>query len=107
MDTNEIVVHEVNCDRMSVVLNLLRECIGEPDKAPDRHSHCEILALDVGRADVPRIGIAGNFVHARPDAFGLQMDPLPTAGQAASNSRNIGMLDVVSGPPAQFDSLVA
>ena len=36
---------------------------------PHCHPHREVRALDVGRADVPRIGIAGDLILARPDAF--------------------------------------
>jgi len=33
MDPAEIVVHEVECDRMAVVIDLLAESIGQPRRA--------------------------------------------------------------------------
>ena len=70
MNTNEIIVHEMDRDRMSVVLDLFREGVCQPGKPPDRHPHREVLALNVRRADVLRIGVAGYVMRARPSAFG-------------------------------------
>lgn len=53
-------MHEVDRDRMGVVLDLLAEGVRQSSEVADRHPHCEVLALNVGRADVPRIGIAGS-----------------------------------------------
>src|SRR5690349_9880616 len=58
MNTDEIIMHEVDRDRMRMVLDLLRECVGQPREATNGHPHRQVLALNVGRADMARIGVA-------------------------------------------------
>lgn len=41
---------------MAVILELLRERIGQPSKPSHAHSHRQILPLNIARADVLRIG---------------------------------------------------
>jgi hypothetical protein len=52
MDANEVVVHRKISHRMRVVLDLFRECVGEPGKAASAHPRVQIRPLRVGRADV-------------------------------------------------------
>jgi len=47
VDTGEIVVHEVQGDRMGVVLHLLAEGVGQAGEPPHLHSHREVLPLSV------------------------------------------------------------
>ena len=56
----EIVVHEVKRNRVSVVLNFLRECIGKPRKTAD--------GLRVATADERHCGFTGGL---RPLRTGL------------------------------------
>ena len=56
-------------DHVCVVFQLLRERFRQSGKPPHRHSHREVRPFSVGRTDVFRIWTAGDFVHARPDAF--------------------------------------
>jgi len=55
MDAGEVVVHVVERHRRRMVVELLREGVRQPRKPANRHAHREILALDVGRADVRRV----------------------------------------------------
>lgn len=47
MNLHEIVIHEVQRDRVGVHLNLLAEGVCEARKAAHRHPHGEVLPLDV------------------------------------------------------------
>src|SRR5205823_4690330 len=64
-----IIVYVVQRDRGDVILNLLTEGISQPSEAPHRHTHGEILPLDIACADMLRIWIAKahNFVAAVAD----------------------------------------
>ena len=69
MPTNEIVEHEIERQRVAVVLDLFRERIGESGKPSHAHAHGQIVAFRIARADVLRIGIAADRLFARPNAF--------------------------------------
>ena len=67
MNANEVVVHEVERDSCNVVLDLLREAIGEAREAAHVHPHREILALH-GCADVFPFRLPGDFFSVAADA---------------------------------------
>lgn len=52
VNLQKVVDHEVEADRMYVVLQLLAECVGEPAKPMHAHAHRRIGPLDVANADV-------------------------------------------------------
>ena len=54
MNTTEVVVHEVQRDRVHVILDLLRERVRQTGEAAHSHAHREVLALDVGGRDPGR-----------------------------------------------------
>lgn len=60
MNAAEVVVREVQRHGCGVVLDFLGETIGQACEAPNPHSHGEILALHVGRADMFRVGVSHN-----------------------------------------------
>jgi len=60
MDAAEIVVHEVQGDRMFQVVELLAESVPQPGKAPHAHSDCEVLAFHIAGGNVARIRAARN-----------------------------------------------
>jgi hypothetical protein len=68
MDAHEIVVHEVDRDGVSVVLGFFREAICQSREPAHRYPHREVRPLRVPRADVPRIGVAGDHILASADA---------------------------------------
>ena len=70
MNAPEVVPREVNRDRCRVILNLLTEGIRQPSKSPHRHAHRKVRPLNVGRADVFRIGAADHFRLLATDAHG-------------------------------------
>ena len=75
MNPNEIIVHEVDRDRMCVILDLFRERVCQPSKAPNRHAHGEVLSFDIGRADVSWVGVASDLAPLRPDALRRAVAP--------------------------------
>lgn len=58
MNPDEIVVHVVDRQRCDVVLDFLRERIGQSCVAAHLHPHGQVLALDVAGANVARIRAA-------------------------------------------------
>lgn len=50
-NAHEIVVHEVQRKHVQVVFQLLAETVGQAREAAHTHAHCQVLALNVGRAD--------------------------------------------------------
>lgn len=53
-----------------VVLNLLRERIGQPRKAPGMHPQVQVLPFGKRRTDMVRVRIAFDYRLARTDAHG-------------------------------------
>ncbi len=47
MDTDEIIIHEVDRYGMGVVLDLLLEGFGQPGEPAHVHPHGQVLALNV------------------------------------------------------------
>src|SRR5438046_2580393 len=60
MDATEVVSHEMQCDRVRVVLCLLAEGVGQSCEPAHVHPHGKVLALDMRRADAAHIGPAGD-----------------------------------------------
>ena len=69
MDAHEIVVHHVERDSGSVVLNLLAERFGPPGESAHPHPHSQIGALDIAGADILGVGVADNRRTFTPDAL--------------------------------------
>lgn len=49
MDTGEVVEHEVQRDRASVIVELLAERISQAGEPSDSHSHGKVCTLYVAR----------------------------------------------------------
>jgi hypothetical protein len=58
MDTHKIIVREVQSASRFQVRQLLRESVSQASESAHRHSHGEVLPLDVRCADVFRVGPA-------------------------------------------------
>jgi len=67
MNPREVVVDVPNRDHVRVVLDLLRERIGQPGKAAHTHSHVEVLTLDVRGRYMLGIGVARDSLRDRAD----------------------------------------
>ena len=70
VDADEIVEGEIERQGVDVVLEFLAEGVGEPREPAVLHPDREIGALDVGRGNVARIGIALDGLRRGPDADG-------------------------------------
>src|SRR5436305_326666 len=68
MRASEVVVHEVQGDRMGEVLDFAAEPVGEPREAPHPHPHRQVLALDVAGRDPAGVGVALDDPPLGPDA---------------------------------------
>jgi len=65
----EIVVHEVERERVLVVFHFLRERIRQPRESPHGHSHRKVLPLDVTCGNVSAVWPPGNNRGNCADAF--------------------------------------
>ena len=70
MQPDKVVIHVVERDGVGVVLDLLAERVREPGEPAHMHPHGEVLALDVGRGDVLRVGATLDLDLAGSGAFG-------------------------------------
>jgi hypothetical protein len=80
---NEVVEHEIERQSLTVILDLLAESIRQPREALHLHPHSEVVPLGRRGADVPRIGVAGDFVLACTQAFRWAIFPLMSLAIAA------------------------
>ena len=56
-------------DHVRVVFELFAESVRQPREASHSHPHREVRPLGIGRADVLRVGIAGDVLRAGSDAL--------------------------------------
>lgn len=96
MNAREIVVHVVQGDRESVLFDLFRESVGQASEPTDAHSHCEVLPLGIGRADVHRIGIAFDPLFVTAGASGWAIAALGTFWQGAVNLDELRIINVAA-----------
>src|SRR5437588_6769871 len=61
MNPAEVVVHVMERYRVFQILQLLAECVGQSGKSAHRHSHRQILALNVARGNVIVVGVAADY----------------------------------------------
>lgn len=85
MDAAEIVVHEIERQRENVVVELLAESVGEPGEAPHRHTHREVVPLDVRGRNMLAVGNAGDAAFAGADA---------RRGAVAARNANLGAVQL-------------
>jgi len=71
----EIVVHEIKSHAVSVILNLLAECIRQTSESAHPHPHAEVLALHIACRNVFWVGLACNRLTVT-GLLGLQADCL-------------------------------
>jgi hypothetical protein len=70
MDSREIVVHRADCNHSNVILDLLGETVCETSEAAHPHSHCQVVSLNVGRADMLGVRITADDFLVSADALG-------------------------------------
>lgn len=61
MNPAKVVVHVMERHRMLQIVQLFAECVGQSRKSAHRHSHRQILALDVARGNVAIIRVATDY----------------------------------------------
>jgi hypothetical protein len=60
MNPAKVVVHVMKRNRVLQILQLFAERIGQSREATHRHSHCQVLALNVARRDMVVVGAAAD-----------------------------------------------
>ena len=83
VNLDKVVVHEMQGDRITVIIDFLAEPIRKAGEAPHVHSHGEILSLDVARAHILMLGIADNRLHLSTDAASGTVMPRFFFGRSA------------------------
>ena len=63
-----------------MVVEFFRERVRQPRAPPHGHPHREVLALDVGRADVLRVGRSADNLHLAANADGRTVARLSLVG---------------------------
>ncbi len=70
MNPDEVVVHIVDRDRGNMIFDLLGKPVRQSGESANLHPHGQILAFDIARADVLRIGATDQRFLLAADAFG-------------------------------------
>jgi hypothetical protein len=82
----EVVVHEVQSDGRSVVLDLLARSVGQPREPAHAHSHREVLPLDKAGRNVVGIRVADDRLNVGSQAD-LRIPWTMTNGELAAGYR--------------------
>jgi len=93
MNPAEVVIHEVESYGVCVVLHFLAKPICQSGKPAYRHTHGEVLPLDVGCADVRRVRIANDGFHIEADALGRRVAALLIVRGSAVDFVEHGVVD--------------
>ena len=73
MKAHEVVIREVESDRSLEIIQLFGKRIGQPGETAHVHPHRQILALNVGCADVLWVRIAHYNLAFTADALGWRI----------------------------------
>src|SRR5437588_12534106 len=69
MTPGEVVVHVVDRDGVDEIFELFGKAIRQSREPPHRHSHRQILALNVARRNLRFVWLAADDVLGRPTTF--------------------------------------
>ncbi len=94
MNADKVVIHHVERDRVGVIFDLLRKGVCQAREAAHVHPHREIVPLDIGRADVRRVGIAFDLFLLRASAFRRAVAALGAFGRRAVNLHKLRIVDI-------------
>ena len=103
MDAAEIIEHRVQRDHVNVIFKLLRERIRQPREAAHVHPHGEVLALDIGRADMRYVWIALNATPSDASANGGAVATLERLWRITEQLNQLGIIYI--GPKRAFNSV--
>ena len=95
MDTAKVVVHMKQRERVNMVVELLREGIGQSGEPTHIHSHVQILPLNVACAYVLRIGVANNGLLLATDASSRAVSPL-TFRVVSVDFNQLGVINAIA-----------
>lgn len=69
VNSAEVIVHVVNCNRGDMILNLFLVRVGQAGESAHVHSHGQVLPLNKAGRNVLWIGTPGNYNFAATDAL--------------------------------------
>jgi hypothetical protein len=87
VDSDEIVVGKVQRKRSIVILPFLAESVGQPGKPPNLHSHAQVLALDMRRANLVGVRVSDDWHHLRCGNFRRRVAVLVAGAERSSAFR--------------------
>jgi len=85
VNSGEIVVYGVDRNHSRVILNFLAESVSQTSEAPHTHSHTQIVAFNVGRADMLGVRIAAHNFQFAADTTRGRIAPRFFVGRCAVN----------------------
>ena len=95
MNAAEVVVHMKQRQHSDVIFELLTEGIRQPGEPAHVHPHVEILSLDVGRADVLRVGRTDDRLSLGAKTLRRAVTGRPL-GIAAVDLNQLRVVDILS-----------
>lgn len=94
MNADEVVIHHVKHDRVSVVLDLFREGIRQPSEPAHMHPHRKVVALGIRCRDVRKIGLPLDPLLTRSGAFCGAVAALCALGSRAIHLDQHGIVNI-------------
>ena len=102
MAAAEVVMGEVQGDGRAVVFQLFAKPVRQTGEPAHGHAERQILPLDMGSADLRRIGVAADWDRLRTDDFGGAV-PLFAFARSAIDLDEFGIID--AHPETVFDRI--
>ena len=82
VDSTKVIERDVQCECGPVVLSLFAEAIRQPGEPANGHAHCQVLALDMRRADSCGIGLPDDWDYLRAHHFSRRIAALALGSRA-------------------------
>src|SRR5579864_2956495 len=94
MHSAKVVIHVVQRDHVTMVVDFLAESICEPSKPPHAHTHGEVLPFNIRRADMRGVRVAADYFQVTTDTTGRRISALFGFGGSAVNFLQLRVVDI-------------
>jgi len=94
MNPAEVVIHEIEGDRVLLVFKLLGKAVRQASEPSHLHTGGGILSLDETSTNVPRIGIPDDWRGRRPDALRRTVSRFALCSVPAVELNKHGIIDL-------------
>src|ERR1039457_2943948 len=94
VDAAKVIVHMKQRQHSDMIFKLLTEGVRQPGEPPHVHPHVEILSLNVGRADMLRVGRTNDRLSLGPKTLCRAVTDC-SLGIAAINLDQLREVDIV------------